>query len=231
MFKCHNNFLTCRQELVEIIKYCSKRYYAHRLHNNWNLASIFHFHKISSCVDLRNSKHIAMSTSDNRSSSNSIERKVDVLETCINLEGEIVKGFGRGSREIGCPTANFNDDIVESKLPKSFNSGIYMGWARLDGDEDKVEKAVVSIGWNPFYGNTKKSVETHIIKKYDSDFYGRWMKLRICCFIRPELNFNGLEELINAIKDDIEHAKTHLDKDERLLSMKDDKFLHENSKL
>ena len=89
----------------------------------------------------------------------------------------------------------------------------------------------MSIGWNPFYGNTKKSVETHIIKKYDSDFYGRWMKLRICGFIRPELNFNGLEELINAIKDDVEHAKTHLDKDERLLSMKDDKFLHENSKL
>ena len=231
MFKCHNNFLTCRQELVEIIRYCSKRYYAHPLHNNWNLASIFYFHKKSSFVVLRNDKRITMSTSDNRSSSNPIERTVDILETCINLEGEIVKGFGRGSREIGCPTANFNDDIVESKLPKSFNSGIYMGWARLDGDEDKVEKAVVSIGWNPFYGNTKKSVETHIIKKYDSDFYGRWMKLRICGFIRPELNFNGLEELINAIKDDVEHAKTHLDKDERLLSMKDDKFLHENSKL
>jgi len=231
MFKCHNNFLTCRQELVGVIKYCSKRYYCHLLHNDWNFVSIFYSHKKSSNFVLRKGKSVAMSTSDNKLSSNPLERKVDLLETCINLEGEIVKGFGRGSKEIGCPTANFSEEIVESKLPKSFNSGIYMGWARLDGDEDKVEKAVVSIGWNPFYGNTKKSVETHIIKNYNSDFYGRWMKLRICGFIRPELNFNGLEELINAIKDDIEHAKTHLDKDERLLSMKDDKFFNQNSKL
>ena len=54
------------------------------------------------------------------------------------------------------------------------------------------------------------------------------MKLRICGFIRPELNFNGLEELIKAIQDDIEHAKVHLDEDERLRNMKEDKFLLSN---
>ena len=31
---------------------------------------------------------------------------------------------------------------------------------------------VLSMGWNPFYGNTKKSFETHIIHKFDQDFYG-----------------------------------------------------------
>ena len=166
-----------------------------------------------------------MSSSNNDLSSKPIERKVDLLDPCVHLEGEVVKGFGRGSKEIGCPTANFNEDIVENKLPQSFNSGIYMGWARLDGVEDRVEKAVVSIGWNPFYGNTKKSVETHIIKTYDSDFYGQWMKLKICGFIRPELNFQGLDELITAIQDDIDHAKLHLEKDERLMNMKEDMFL------
>ena len=229
MFKCHNNFLTYRKELVGVIKYHSQRHNAHVLHNNPNLTSIIYFHsKLSNKLYSKSIKHLAMSTSNNEIPLKPIDRKVDLLEPCINLEGEIVKGFGRGSKEIGCPTANFSEEVVESKLPKSFSSGIYMGWARLDGDEDKVEKAVVSIGWNPFYGNTKKSVETHIIKTFDSDFYGRWMKLRICGFIRPELNFNGLEELIKAIQDDIEHAKVHLDEDERLRNMKEDKFLLSN---
>ena len=169
--------------------------------------------------------NLNMSTSEGNLSKNTIERKAEVLEPSIKLEGEIVKGFGRGSKEIGCPTANFSQEVVESKFPKSLGSGIYLGWARLSDDSENVEKAVISIGWNPFYGNTKKSVETHIIKTYDADFYGAWMKLNICGFIRPELNFESLDSLITAINDDIDHAKLHLEK-ETFQKMKDDEFLN-----
>ena len=217
--------MTYRQELVGITQHIFKQNCCHFLRNGLNIKSISHF--LPNSITFKSRKHdkITMSSSNNDLSSKPIERKVDLLDPCVHLEGEVVKGFGRGSKEIGCPTANFNEDIVENKLPQSFNSGIYMGWARLDGVEDRVEKAVVSIGWNPFYGNTKKSVETHIIKTYDSDFYGQWMKLKICGFIRPELNFQGLDELITAIQDDIDHAKLHLEKDERLMNMKEDMFL------
>ena len=54
-------------------------------------------------------------------------------------------------------------------------------------------------------------METHILKTYDTDFYGRWMTLKICGYIRPELNFDGLDALIMAIKEDVEHAKQQLD--------------------
>ena len=53
-------------------------------------------------------------------------------------------------------TANFNDDVVE-KLPSEVTTGIYFGWSKL-ASEQVVRKAVISIGWNPYYKNVKKSV-------------------------------------------------------------------------
>ena len=172
-----------------------------------------------------NSTHSKMTKRENNPSYGAIIRSVKLLDPCIRLEGEIVKGFGRGSKEIGCPTANLSEEVVENESTKKLSGGIYLGWAKLDGDLDMVEKAVVSVGWNPFYGNTKKSVETHIINSYDSDLYGRLLKLIICAYIRPELNFNSLDELVTAISDDIEYSKSQLDSQEELKPYKYDAFL------
>ena len=43
------------------------------------------------------------------------------------------------------------------ELPKDLETGIYFGWTNLEG-EAIVRKAVVSIGYNPFYENKTKSV-------------------------------------------------------------------------
>ncbi len=34
-------------------------------------------------------------------------------------------------------------------------------------------------GWNPFYNNTKKTIETHILHDFGSDFYGSQLKVAI----------------------------------------------------
>ena len=73
------------------------------------------------------------------------------------LEGAVTKGFGRGSKELGIPTANFSDEVVDN-LPQSLETGIYFGFTHLEHDEQNIRKAVMSIGWNPYYHNTKKSV-------------------------------------------------------------------------
>uniref|UniRef100_A0A8C3C1D5 Riboflavin kinase n=1 Tax=Cairina moschata TaxID=8855 RepID=A0A8C3C1D5_CAIMO len=103
--------------------------------------------------------------------------------------GEVVKGFGRGSRQLGVPTANFSEQVVES-FPSDISTGIYYGWACV-GNGD-VHKMVLSIGWNPFYKNTKKSVETHIIHTFKEDFYGEILSIAIIGYIRPEKNFDSL---------------------------------------
>ncbi|XP_020601506.1 riboflavin kinase-like isoform X2 [Orbicella faveolata] len=125
--------------------------------------------------------------------------------------GEVVKGFGRGSKELGIPTANFPMDVVDN-LPEAVSTGIYYGWASVD--RGPVHKMVMSIGWNPFYNNTKKSMETHIIHTFDNDFYGAELSVVILGFIRPEKNYPSLDALIEAIHADIREAEQTLEKTE-----------------
>lgn len=133
------------------------------------------------------------------------------MVTPFKVEGEVVKGFGRGSKELNIPTANFSDQVV-SGLPSDVTTGIYFGWAKLE-KEPFIRKAVISIGWNPYYKNVKKSVETHIIHDYGEDsFYGEWLKVLICGYLRPEKNFESLDSLITAIRADIKTAADFLDK-------------------
>ena len=57
--------------------------------------------------------------------------------------------------EIFTVAANFPVSVVEH-LPEAISTGIYYGWASVN--RGPVYKMVMSIGWNPFYKNTKKSM-------------------------------------------------------------------------
>ena len=103
----------------------------------------------------------------------------------LRLSGPIVKGFGRGSSELGIPTANIPIAGLSVGGNEDVESGVYYGWAGVDVDEDgkrcgngdgetegkregqgegkakakgNVWPMVMSIGWNPYYKNTKRSV-------------------------------------------------------------------------
>lgn len=151
----------------------------------------------------------------------------------IVCSGEIVCGFGRGSAELAIPTANFpmNEQL------HSLDTGIYFGWCRLTpnaqkqdgytaseqgkkvwvnngrqlcGDELEVLPMVMSIGWNPFYGNEKKTAEVHIMKQFEHNFYGATIAIAVLGYIRPELDYTTKEALIRDIHMDIAIAKEAL---------------------
>ncbi|XP_072877619.1 riboflavin kinase isoform X4 [Chlorocebus sabaeus] len=103
--------------------------------------------------------------------------------------GQVVRGFGRGSKQLGIPTANFPEQVVDN-LPADISTGIYYGWASVGSGD--VHKMVVSIGWNPYYKNTKKSMETHIMHTFKEDFYGEILNVAIVGYLRPEKNFDSL---------------------------------------
>ncbi|OXU31018.1 hypothetical protein TSAR_014195 [Trichomalopsis sarcophagae] len=134
--------------------------------------------------------------------------------------GEVVSGFGRGSKSLGCPTANLSEEVVDA-LPSEFETGIYYGWASL---QKTIYKMVMSIGWNPFYKNDKKSMEIHLLHKFEDDFYGKELKVIVLGYIRPELNFSSVDELIKAINNDIEVADKSLD-EATSVKYKEDPFL------
>lgn len=122
--------------------------------------------------------------------------------------------------------ANFSLEAVKS-LPESLDTGVYYGWASVSNSN--VHKMVLSIGWNPFYGNKEKSVETHILHDYNCDLYGKILKICIVGYLRPEQNFESLDDLIKTIKSDIDQAKALLDT-EGNKKLKDAPFFHDEIK-
>ncbi|KHJ91151.1 riboflavin kinase / FAD synthetase [Oesophagostomum dentatum] len=128
------------------------------------------------------------------------------------LSGRVVTGFGRGGKQLGCPTANIEDAVVQT-LPPEFPCGVFYGLARVN--DQQVDNMVMSIGWNPQYQNEKKTVEVHLLRKFDEDFYGAMMHVLILGFIRPMTVFNSLDELRAAISSDISFAEKELEKVDR----------------
>ncbi len=59
----------------------------------------------------------------------------------------------------------------------------------LAQEDSKVFPMVMSVGWNPFYGNTQKTAEVHIMHKFKADFYGLEVRVIVLGYIRPEYNY------------------------------------------
>lgn len=104
-------------------------------------------------------------------------------------------------------------------------SGVYFGWASLELPQDHpnaistqqpkfaIFPMVMSIGYNPFYNNTVRSAEVHVLDSFGADFYGVEMRLLILGYIRDEQSYDGVEALIEDIKTDCEVAKKSLDRE------------------
>lgn len=71
------------------------------------------------------------------------------------VRGKVVKGFGRGSKSLGIPTANYEQSVVD-QLPEALTKGIYYGFAQVD--QSPVHPCSISLGWNPYFGNQVKSM-------------------------------------------------------------------------
>lgn len=155
----------------------------------------------------------------------------DQMALPIRMIGKVSKGFGRGSKDLGIPTANLDRAaLLSSTAFDELPTGIYWGYGRIqkattespdnNGESQQaavVYKAAISIGYNPTYGNDQKSVEPHLIatqgdpRRHASctgetlleDFYDLTCRLSVVGYLRPELPFEGLEKLVEAIKKDI----------------------------
>jgi len=120
------------------------------------------------------------------------------------LEGAVVRGQGRG-RELGVPTANLGwppARVVPGR-------GVYAGVAVLGGADAGAERhgAAISVGWNPTFGPERElSVEAFLLD-LDEDLYGRPMRLEFRRFLRHELRFESVPELVDQMQADIEQAR------------------------
>jgi len=126
----------------------------------------------------------------------------------IQLSGPVQHGFGRGSKDLGCPTANLPDDSILPMI-SVVKTGVYYGYAQVTPPEGTsstlptcVFPMVMSFGWNPFYKNERMTVEIHILHEFGSDFYGYSLKSLVLGYIRPELQYTSRDALIEDIEFD-----------------------------
>ncbi|ODM15849.1 Riboflavin kinase [Aspergillus cristatus] len=161
----------------------------------------------------------------------------------VRLSGPVIKGFGRGSKELGIPTANISADMLAEH--PDLDIGVYYGVVALDpsrfnytetsssspqGTSGKILPAVLSIGYNPFYKNKERSIEIHIMPPLAApsptaasneqvkfhklpDFYSTPLNLLILGYIRPEYDYVSLEALVEDIRVDCEVARKSLQRD------------------
>ncbi|EGO01659.1 hypothetical protein SERLA73DRAFT_85449 [Serpula lacrymans var. lacrymans S7.3] len=129
----------------------------------------------------------------------------------VRASGPVQRGFGRGGKDLGCPTANLPDESLP-QLQDITTTGVYYGFAQVSPPKDQesafsaedahVLPMAMSIGWNPFYKNERLTAEVHLMHEFKSDFYGYNMKVIVLGYIRPQLDYTSREALIEDIETD-----------------------------
>ena len=119
------------------------------------------------------------------------------------LRGTVVPGEQRG-RHLGFPTANLGRREA-FMLPRS---GVYAG--RVTGSGLESHPCVLNVGKNPTFGGTEDKVEVHLLD-FSGDLYGAQLEVSLEHFIREEMRFDGLENLVEQIRKDAAHAAEWLD--------------------
>ena len=116
------------------------------------------------------------------------------------LEGTVVSGYQVG-RKIGFPTANLRVDFSNKLIP---SIGVYAVCVYVAGQQ---WKGMLSIGYRPTINNGNDlSIEVHILD-FQGDIYNQKMRLEFIEFLRPEIKFDSIDELI---------AQMHKDKEETI---------------
>jgi len=141
---------------------------------------------------------------------NDIEMANRLLGYTFFFEGEVVHGNKLG-RQLGYPTANLKIHDSEKIIP---GDGIYAsikkGMQNEEATMDEVNsfpvkdaqyQGMMSIGFRPTVDGKKRVIEVNVFD-FNKDIYEKTMRVYVKKFLRVEVKFNTLEELVKQIDQD-----------------------------
>ena len=115
------------------------------------------------------------------------------------LEGVVVHGQHLG-RVLGFPTINL--ELFERQVvPKD---GIYAVLVTLQ--DGRIVQGACSIGNRPTVESAGRSVETNLLE-FNEDLYGQKVSIRFISFLRSEIKFNNLDDLVDQMKIDVKNVR------------------------
>ena len=121
----------------------------------------------------------------------------------FSVEGTILTGEKLG-RTIDMPTINLIPSA--NKLLPPF--GVYASVTEMEGNS---YPGVTNIGRKPTVGEFAVGVETHLLH-VNGDFYGKFARVRLFHFQRPEQKFPSVRVLMEQMHKDAQKAEEYLSK-------------------
>jgi riboflavin kinase/FMN adenylyltransferase len=122
------------------------------------------------------------------------------------MTGTVVHGAHRG-RDLGYPTANLAADSL-GLVPAD---GVYAGWLTRVGkpvdDPERTLPAAISVGTNPTFDGTVRTVEAYVLDRTDLELYDEQVGVEFVERIRPTLRFDSVEALLEAMAGDVETCR------------------------
>ena len=131
-----------------------------------------------------------------------VEGAAEALGRSFRVRGVVVEGDRRG-RELGYPTAN----VPTSATAAAPADGVYAGWLRRV-DTGERWPAAISVGTNPtFDGERQRRVESYVLDRDDLRLYGVEVEVEFVTRLREMARFDGVEELLAAMSDDVRRTR------------------------
>lgn len=127
------------------------------------------------------------------------------------FSGEVVHGDKLG-RKLGYPTANLRIHDEEKIIP---GNGIYAVYSEVRDQTSDSHltshvsrlKGMMSIGFRPTVDGKKRVVEVNLFD-FNKEIYGQELRVYVKKYLREEIKFNSLDELVKQIdQDKIESLK------------------------
>ncbi|MFD8819303.1 bifunctional riboflavin kinase/FAD synthetase [Streptomyces sp. NPDC059627] len=123
----------------------------------------------------------------------------EILGRPHRVEGVVVRGAQRG-RELGFPTANV-ETLPHTAIPAD---GVYAGYLHV---QDEVMPAAISVGTNPQFDGTERTVEAYAIDRVGLDLYGLHVAVDFLAFVRGQAKFDSLDALLEQMAEDVKRCR------------------------
>jgi riboflavin kinase / FMN adenylyltransferase len=123
------------------------------------------------------------------------------------LDGVVVRGYRRG-RALGYPTANLEVPSYTA-IPAD---GVYAGYfvmRDIEGSSGERFPAAISVGTNPTFHGTRRTVEAHLID-WDGDLYGEHAGVEFVTRLRGMVAFPDVDALVAAMDQDVADTRALL---------------------
>ncbi|NLY77003.1 MAG: bifunctional riboflavin kinase/FAD synthetase [Tissierellia bacterium] len=132
--------------------------------------------------------------------SGNIMKANEFLGRNYTIIGTVIEGKNRG-RSLGFPTANIRlqDNYV---IPKE---GVYLTNTHLNNNKFI---SLTNIGYNPTFNENELKIETYILD-FSGNLYGKTLEIQFIDYIRDDIKFNRVDELIHQIEEDVKHIKKY----------------------